>query len=303
VVLNVSHSISDGGYLKFLTEQLFEPVPASLPKVPPTLEQLFEEEYCAAPDIALPPPYDPVLNRISTHHSSLQPASPWCKFETLRFRGDDIQCFDPKLKKFNDTTDYIWLAFLLASCVHRGSLTDFAGISTCVDLRARLKKSPSGYAILKFFSVLNAHTVTSPAMTLREIGRRMRADMRRRESELEDIARMKYCERVCAGPAFPGLTLGITNMGPLRIRWPIADAWAEVRVARGFAETMMTVMGFSVMGERKNVLVVRLRFADSKFGEDEAFEMAKSMGHVMRNISLERTLKSAFDELIQIKGM
>jgi hypothetical protein len=126
--------------------------------------------------------------------------------------------------------------------------------------------------------------------------------MRRRESELEDIARMKYCEKPQTGPMFPGLTLGITNMGPLKIKWPIVDAWASVNVRAGFAANSIMVMAFSVMGEKKNDLIVRLRFNDSKLGDDEAFEMAKSIDYVMRNIPLDRTLKSAFDELKQIKG-
>jgi hypothetical protein len=297
VVLNLSHSVSDGGYFKFLTEHLFEPAPPHLPPLPPTLEQIFEEEYSQARHIDIHG-----LNCISSHHSSLEGNSLWCKYETLRFRGDEVQCFRRTLNRFTDVTDYVWMALLLASAVHTGALPDFAGIGTCVDLRARLKKSLSGYDALKFFSVLHPQTVISPSFTLREVGRRLREDMRRREMELEDIATMKFADKLSAVSTSKGIALGISNVGPLRIKWPIVDAWASVRVQSSFSASFLTVLSFSVIGEKKNDLVVRLRFADSKLGDDEAFEMAKSMGYVLRNILLDRTLQSAFDELTEVKA-
>jgi hypothetical protein len=45
VVLNGNHSVSDGGYFKFLTGRLFENSPLHLPRFPITIEELFEGEF------------------------------------------------------------------------------------------------------------------------------------------------------------------------------------------------------------------------------------------------------------------
>jgi hypothetical protein len=264
------------------------------------MEELFEKEFKFAKDTAFPGTHDPVLNRVFSHHRELSGTYPFAKFETLRFRGDESQCFDSHHQKFKDTTDYCWLGLFLASAVHSGVLPSFAGIATCVDLRPRIEK-PVDYCHLKTFSVLNARTDISPSMTLREAGRQLRSDLRRRESEFEDIARLKYCGKVLTGPRIEGLCMDVTNMGALKIKWPIVDAWASIQIGREFAAISLALMSFSVMGEGKNDLVWRLRFADSVFGEDEAFEMAKSMNHFVRHISLDRTVQSAFEELQSVK--
>jgi hypothetical protein len=302
VILNLNHSVSDGGYLKFLTSRLFETPPTTLPSFPATMEELFHEEFERAEDIAVPLTYDLDLTRTSSHHQRLNGRSSWGKYETLRFRGKDLPFFDRRLKKFRDTTDYCWLGLTLACAIHDAALPSHAGIATCVDLRPRLKRQAVGYSHLKTFSVLDARTPLIPSMTLREAGRKLRTDMRRRESELEDMARMKFCEKPFTDPPLSTLGLEITNMGPIKIKWPIVDAWASLRIAPVFGANSLAIMAFSVMGEKKSDLVVRLRFTDSLFGEDEAFAMAQTINHFMRYVPLDRTVQSAFDELRDVQA-
>jgi hypothetical protein len=300
VVLNINHSVSDGGYLKFLCERVLESPPRELPPFPAIMEEVFRDEFPFAKEPLLAGPYDLELSRVFSRHTRFENPSPWAKFETIRFRGEELQCFNHRLKRFNDTTDYCWLGHLLACAVHSGELPTRAGFCTCVDLRPRIKK-PVDHSHLKTFSVLNACTDFKPSMTLREIGARLRADMRRRESKFHDIAIMKFPARIPPGPPLKGMGLDVTNMGPLRIKWPIVDAWASIRIGTEFAANWLTIMTFSVMGERRNDLVVRFRFANSRFGEDEALAIAKSINHFWRHIPLERTIQSAFDELREVQ--
>jgi hypothetical protein len=226
----------------------------------------------------------------------LESKSEFAKFETLRFEGNEFKSFDERLKKFKDTTDYSWLGLFLVSAVHNGVLPRFAGIPTCVDLRSRIR-TPIDYYHLKSFSILNVGTDISGSMTLRGVGRQLRTDLRRRRTEFEDIGLLKYCGKSVNGKGIEGLGIDITNMGRLKIKWPIVDAWVSIQIGADFAKNSLALMCFSVQGERKNELVLRLRFADSGFGEDEAFAMAKSINHLVRHISLDRTIESAFDEL------
>jgi hypothetical protein len=61
-------------------------------------------------------------------------------------------------------------------------------------------------------------------------------------------------------------------------------------------------MTFSVMGDRRNDIVLRLRHADSRLGEDEVYSMSKSIDHVMRHVPLDRTVQSVFDELRELRA-
>jgi hypothetical protein len=298
VVLNVSHAFSDGGYFKFLTEHLFDANPPARPALPPRFEEMLPVEFAAARDVVLPWSHDPDLTRIYSRHQKLPVGSGWAKYETLRFSGDEVKCFNRQIGKFENTNDYLWLALLLASAVPGGQLPTFSGISTCADLRRRLSPPVDG-SILKFFAHINAHTPILGSDTLREVGRRMRADLMRRYDALEDIARIKYVEKQSCGKPIPGIILEVTNMGPIHIKWPVVDAWACLRVGSARVAESLAIMGFSVMGEKKKDLIVRLRYGEGWLGDDEVFEIANMVGHVLKNISLDRTVQSTFDELKQ----
>jgi hypothetical protein len=113
---------------------------------------------------------------------------------------------------------------------------------------------------------------------------------------------MRFAGRTFAGPPLKGLGLNVTNIGPLRIKWPIVDAWASIRIAESFASGSLSITAFSVTGKRRNDLAMRLRYGDGVFGDDEAATMAKSIGHFVRHIRLDRNVQSALDELREIQA-
>jgi hypothetical protein len=299
LVLNTSHGFSDGGYLKLLTERLFDPPPSALPPIPSLVRDLLPAEFASARNIARPWVYDGSLTRFLSRHSDLGAGSHWCKYETLRIPAEDLQCYDRATGRLDNTTDYLWLALLLASAVPGGAIPTYAGISTCADMRRRLQSKTIDYSILKFFSHLNATAAVPANATLREVGRRMRSDLFRRSDDLEDVARIKFLHAPVPDPPIPGAVLEVTNMGPLRIKWPVLDAWASIRLAADFGKHSLSIMTFSVVGEKKKEIVVRLRYGDGEVGDDEAFAIAKMIDHVLRRISLETTVKAAWEELRQ----
>jgi hypothetical protein len=99
----------------------------------------------------------------------------------------------------------------LPSSMHSGTLPERAGISTCVNLRPKLKTRPVDYSITRFFSALDATADVAPSMTLRQIGRVLRENKRRREKDGQDFASMKYWRKVQTGPRFPGVSPDVTN--------------------------------------------------------------------------------------------
>jgi hypothetical protein len=134
-------------------------------------------------------------------------------------------------------------------------------------------------------------------MTLREVGARLRDDLVRRRARLDDFGRCKYMGEKFPGPTFPGIGLEITNMGALRIKPPVKDAWASLVFDHPCLGYCLTAMAFSVIGSGKNDLVLRLRYGNNALGDDEAYEVARVVDHFLRNISLDRKVQSAFDEI------
>jgi hypothetical protein len=297
VVFNVTHSYADGGHFKYLIDQLFETKPIDLPPLPPTLEEVLPKEFAAAKHVTLPWTFDPDLARFTSHHATLVNPSKFIKYETLRFSGDEVKCFNPAKRRFENTTDYLWLSELLAIAVHSGRLPELAGVSTCVDTRSYLKKPYPEYSLLKCFTQITASTPLLPNLTLREVGRRMRQDMLNRRGDLHDIARLKYCNEKPIGVPKPGLVMEISNMGPVALKGPLVEVWTGLNMHADVTGDGVSIMSFSANGPKKNELVMRFRYSDAKIGEDEALAIAKSLKYFMRNISLDRTVQSAFEEL------
>jgi hypothetical protein len=297
VILNITHSYADGGYFRYLIDHLFDPAPGDLPALPPILQDRLPNEFAAAQNVAVPWTFDPYLTRFSTRHATFANPSQFIKYETLRFRAEDLQCFNRETRRFENVGDHIWLSELLAIAVHSGKLPDLSGISTCVDTRSHFKTLPSGYTLLKCFTQVTASTPLSPRQTLRQVGNGMRADLIRRRGILEDIARIKFDDSKPVGKPFPGIVLEVSNMGPIALKWPIVDAWTGLSMHSQFTGDGVSVMSFSVEREKVKELVLRFRYSDGRLGDDEACAIAKSLEHCMKHISLDRTVQSAFDEL------
>jgi hypothetical protein len=64
----------------------------------------------------------------------------------------------------------------------------------------------------------------------------------------------------------------------------------------------LSIMAFSVIGEKKKDVVVRLRHSDARIGEDEAFAIAKSVDHPWRDVTLDRSVRSVFEELRELRA-
>jgi hypothetical protein len=144
---------------------------------------------------------------------------------------------------------------------------------------------------------LDATAPVSPDATLREVGKQMRADLFRRSDRLEDIARIKFIERKIDEPEIPGVVLEVSNIGGFKIKYPVVDAWASLRLLSSAAGDGLAVMTFTVFGEKKREMVLRLRYADGRVGDDEAFAITKMIAHTFRHVSLDRTVKSVWEEL------
>jgi hypothetical protein len=299
VVLNLTHAVGDGGYFKYITDHLFDPVPANLPLFPKTIVDLLPDEVARCPDTFYRPwEYDPDITRFTGRYPNLTPETVLGKYETMRFPAPSLQCFDRSTGKIKNLNDYLWLSLILSTAaLDSGKLPTFAGASTCVDMRSRLRSDQIDYSVAMFFSQLTCMSKLRPDATLRSVGAGMRDDLVKRRERLDDFGRDKFIGKSFGNVTFPGTGIEITNMGVLNIKPPIKDAWASLVYDAPVLGYCLAGMAFSVVGSGKNDLVLRLRYTNKALGDDEVFEVAKAVDHFLRNISLDRTVQSAFDEI------
>jgi hypothetical protein len=118
----MTHGFSHGRDLKFLTNNLFDSTPVSLPSLPTPIEDLLPVEFAAASKTDLLWPSDPDLIRFSTRDSDLRRESECVQFLTLCFQAPDLASFNHKAREVKDTTDYIWNTLLLASATIAGEI-------------------------------------------------------------------------------------------------------------------------------------------------------------------------------------
>jgi hypothetical protein len=240
--------------------------------------------------------------RFPSKHTFIESPAQMVKYETIRYRAPELQCFNKKAGKIQNLTDYLWLSIVLATAAENtGKLPEIAGISTCVDLRSRLPPNKIDYTIGKCFAQMTCASPLIPDMTLREIGKRIRADLARRRARYDDFSKIKFEGEEYTGTLVPGKGLEVSSIGLFNIKPPISDVWASLTMDGIIIEQVLAAMAFSVIGSGKNDVVLRLRYGNMGLGEDEVFAMSKLVDHFMRNISLDRTVQSAFDELLAFR--
>ncbi|OHT12094.1 hypothetical protein TRFO_03715 [Tritrichomonas foetus] len=314
VVLNVSHSLADGGYFKFLTKSLFsddfgkKKLNASFPK---EVREIFADEINSSSIENIGYWYhNPKVNRIFSGSQNRIP-SKYAKYFTVRMNSDSLKFVqrDNKNNSLHGVTESLWLSLFLASIVHTQkqknnfSLPEFVSMPTCTDFRNKIKGKVD-YSICNCYSHVTPFARVEANKTLKEIGSEMKKDMKMRLNRNDDLAFMKFldsdeCAKANKKPKIPGVNIELTYVGPLEIKKPVVDAWCSLVMEGKPIENILSLMGFSVFDKERslNDMVVRLRYASSMLTDKEVSDIIKSLEFCMKNIVMEMTVKDAVEEI------
>ena len=285
VILNVDHLISDGGYFKFLVDNLYHP-PISLPHLHTLSADVFKEEISKNIPI-YGQKSNPDLNRLHPK-SKNRIYTAYDDYYDIKKPASSFRCYDHVKRQLSQYTESLWMAHVISSAAFNGSLPEKACVATLVDLRKYLKV-PLGFEHCHMINTVDPCAPLSSNMSLSEVSMLMREDLAKRLKRGEQFAFNKIRE-----PEIPGLFCEITNMGPINIKPPITDAWASL----GMKSTgIISLMSFSVKSHDRDDIHIRMRFPPACLSLNEANRYGKCIEYMLTNVDLKRNVGDVYDEV------
>ncbi|KAH0794241.1 hypothetical protein GPJ56_001844 [Histomonas meleagridis] len=302
VVLNINHAMADGGYFKYIIDHLFYP-PSKTPYFTRLTTDIFSSQISSSPDTVKLWQCDPNLTRIQSKSKLPKVPSSYAKYHTFSSSTYDFKCYNPRTQKCDGLTETFWLSLILSTAAHNGFLDKTVGCCTCVDLRPYLLPHENDFSIGNCFSEITASTPISLNATLRDVGARMREDLMKRNKRGEAFGFLKNIGKPMVDPIIPGVGLEISNVGLIKIKKPIKDVWMSLSMQAKYTEDIVSLMGFSVLGNGRNDTTIRFRYCDSKLADDETKSITNSIEYFFKNISLDKTVGDALDELKYVQKL
>lgn len=315
VILNVSHGVADGGYFKYIAENIFDDTDINIPShFPYEAKEIFKEKYEQSPnDIAFWDD-DPDINRIITNDPSKLYQTFEVGYSTIKLPSSKFQCFDSKTKRLHSFTDSLWSSLFVASVIHMKKNPQFVFpkqmcIPTCTDFRRYLSKP--NYSICSLYSTVIPKVPVSPKSSLSEIGKAMKIDLNRRLKRLEDFGFLKTIENlpddenqnVTAPNSTKKVGIELTYVGAVNIKNPIKNIFMNLNMDSAGTETILSLMGFSCVEQPckanpngKNEVTLRLRYSPTTLYKEEVAQMMKSIEYILTKVpqetSIEETIKA-----------
>lgn len=302
VLLSVSHSFGDGGYLKYIADNILDDSNIYIPShFPYEMQDIFKERFEKAPNnIPFWANNDKVIRIETNDQSKLHPATDVC-YSTVKIPSKNLQCYDSKTKKLHSFTDSLWTSYLISSIAHNKNRNSLEipkcfSIPTCVDFRRYLPNQ--NYSTCSMFSAVFPEAPISPKMSLQEIGKAMKIDLKKRMEKGEDFGILKSSGSI--ENLKKKVFLQLSYMGSIHIERPITDVFVGLSMDAVQAESMLLLMGFSSImkpslpnEEERNDVFLRLRYSPTTLYKDEVDQMMKNIEYVLTKIPIETSIEEA----------
>lgn len=106
--MSVSHSLADGGYFKYVANNILDDHNVCIPtRFPYEVQDIFKEKYEKSPDNI---PFwitNESINRIQTNDKTKLQKATDVFFSSIKIPANKMQCYDSKTKKLHSFTDYL----------------------------------------------------------------------------------------------------------------------------------------------------------------------------------------------------
>lgn len=300
IVFNCNHMVGDGGYMKFIIQELSNgrdtPLVGDYPR---SAEYVFSREIAEAPDTSIPADYDMNLtNFISKDINGLN-TDRFARLIITNFPAESLQCYNKEKKTLKGLTESIFSNFY-AAVVAYSSDSYKCGIECCIDLRRFSKKD--NWNENCNFSMLPVIASVSPNDKMQVVGKKIRTSLMKGLDDGSSFSFLKAVYEGKTGPGFRGNRLAVSNVGPIRIGGPLTDAYL------GYSETelamphCLAIVSWSIIGNGKNDITFRLKYNSDKCSTREAQLISDSTIWAMQNIDTSHTLEQTVDEIRQFQN-
>lgn len=205
----------------------------------------------------------------------------------FRRRASELQVFDKKTGKCRGLTESLWASLSLTLSAMSNNFCG-VGSNTCVNLRQLLNHDSIDLSISNGYTRMNilAKDATRE-MPLRDVFRLLRRDFETKKENGSFFTALKLNLVGFPADPNPGSFGQVTNIGPLRLKYPITDLWIQQSVFCRAAERCFSLLSFSLIDPPRNDVAFALRYAPSVTAESEASKVARGVDFVMTSVPLD----------------
>lgn len=299
IVINVNHMLADGGYFKFIINEISKGNCSELKDYyPKSAETVFNKQIGEAKFDFYPTNSDMRLtNFISKDFDELRKTK-FAQYIYSNFPASSFKCYNEKTKAIHGLTESIFINFY-ASVVAYNNESYKCGIGTCIDLR---KYSNSNtWNDNSIFTLIPIIPQVLPTDTYQEIGEKMRNDLNQGIKEGRHFSYLKALYERRKGPDFEGSRLFLSNIGPVPFGGPLLDVYMGYSELSSAMPNILSITSSSYIGNNKNNIAFRLKYNSDKMSTREADMISKSTIWGMQNIDFNLPLEKAISELQQFQ--
>lgn len=300
IVFNCNHMLGDGGYMKFIIEELSNGRNTPLVNdIPTSAETVFSQQIADAPDTSEPLYCDThTTNFISKDINGIN-SDMFARLLISNFATDSLKCYNPQTKKVKGLTESIFSNFY-ASIVSYNSDSLKCGISAMVDLRRYTNNRNWNESCN--FSLVDVTARVAPSDSMELVGKKIRESLTQRLNDGSCFSFLRSLYEGKTGPGFRGMRLAISNVGPIKIGGPLVDAYLGYSQTEASDAHNLMLVSWSIVGNGKNDTTFRLIYNSSKCSTREAELISASTIWAMQNIDTKQSLEKTLNDIRQYQN-
>ena len=307
IVINSNHLCCDGGFLSYILSHFNEDGKAAM--FPRMIDDIFGKQLKEAPDP-------------STHfvNSDTLPRIKWMKNpkigkESLTDQvyfshpAKELKCYNDKTKKLHELTESLWAGLSLTLSAMENKFNGVIGCNTCVNLRQMLNKKSIDLSISNGYTRMNIIASTYQDnktyqneilnMKMGDIYKLLRKDFETKKKNGSFFTALKLNMLGFPEDPNPGSFGQVTNVGPLKINYPINDFWIQQSVFCKAAERCFSLLSYSKIDDQKgkNDVIFNLRYTPTVTPANVAKTVSQCVDFFLTEIDSQMKVKEALKEL------
>jgi len=296
IVLNCGHICADGRYLIGILQRLldpkFKPAESSFPA---DVEQIFEKELKTYDQPIEHFFVDPTLTRVLPRRPVTKTYL-HCPYVFLSSPVQEFQCYDARTGRVHGLTEALWTCSVLSANAFNNRISQ-SGVASCIDMREFTPSAKADWSLCNYYSNINVSAGLSADQSIRELGSAMRRDFKAKLENGFHYAFFKSLTNEAPGRALPGIGLELSNMGPVKVREPIVDAYIRSSISDQTGEPFLSFSTFSVVNSKSNIWRANVRYRSALIDRRDAEAVAQGALFAMKQLPDTTSVGEAVREI------
>ena len=296
VILNSSHSVSDGVCLLNMFNAIRDDIEFETPYTLHNGTEIFREEAEKCVLIPVNDLNNTTITRFFSKDPKFLSSYPFLHRTYYKSNIEDLQCYNKQLKRPTGLTDALYAQLILSASAYEGKFEN-AGVKTVMNLRPFMKTKPT----FENGCVMSNIPINADVTVDSTVGELMK---KTRESYLQQLqlkTHFGFHKAVDIQPDLNKQVKGIipilSNLGQFKLEGPIDDVWVQCSYRNKGLTQYLTLVHFGIVGEGRNETVSQFMYTPNEVSLREADLFTKSVHYGLENIKLSDTIGNALEKV------